>query len=139
MHYYRRREPTKSDDSVGHLNTILARGGGNLNDRIFKSSEYPGFARGGMLKFRFHRRIIKKKVCIALQFATVHALTVFFFFKVEFIKYLVRVQRFTEGTRYAIYFRVFGTHLSRETVRNTIKNSWTRESLTGVYYLQIVA
>ena len=28
----------KSDDRVGHLNTILARGGGNLNDPIFKSS-----------------------------------------------------------------------------------------------------
>ena len=28
----------KSDDKVGHLNTILARGGGNLNDPIFKSS-----------------------------------------------------------------------------------------------------
>ena len=31
------------DDRVGHLNTILARGGGNLNDPIFKSSN----ARGG--------------------------------------------------------------------------------------------
>ena len=28
----------KSDDRVGHLNTILARGGRNLNDPIFKSS-----------------------------------------------------------------------------------------------------
>ena len=28
----------KSDDRVGHLNTILARGGGNLKDPIFKSS-----------------------------------------------------------------------------------------------------
>ena len=28
----------KSDDRVGNLNTILARGGGNLNDPIFKSS-----------------------------------------------------------------------------------------------------
>ena len=28
----------KSDDRVGHLNTILARGGANLNDPIFKSS-----------------------------------------------------------------------------------------------------
>ena len=31
----------KSDNRVGHVNTILARGGGNLND--FKC---PGFARG---------------------------------------------------------------------------------------------
>ena len=28
----------KSDDMVGHLNAILARGGGNLNDPIVKSS-----------------------------------------------------------------------------------------------------
>ena len=48
----------KSDDNVGHLNTILARGGGNLNDPIFKSSnarDLPGG--GGMLKFRVDRRI----------------------------------------------------------------------------------
>ena len=31
-------QAVKSDDMVGHLNTILARGGGNLNDPIFKSS-----------------------------------------------------------------------------------------------------
>ena len=55
---------TKSDDRVGHLNTILARGGGNLNDPIFKSSNARGlFGRlggGGMLKFRFDRRIRPK-------------------------------------------------------------------------------
>ena len=48
----------KSDDRVGHLNSILARGGGNLNDPIFKSSNaraLPGG--GGMLKFRVDRRI----------------------------------------------------------------------------------
>ena len=28
----------KFEDWVGHLNTILSRGGGNLNDPIFKSS-----------------------------------------------------------------------------------------------------
>ena len=28
----------KSDDRIGHLNTILAREGGNLSDPIFKSS-----------------------------------------------------------------------------------------------------
>ena len=50
----------KSDDRVGHLNTILARGGGNLNDPIFKSSKaraLPGGG-GGMLKFRVDLRII---------------------------------------------------------------------------------
>ena len=39
----------KSDDMVGHLNTILARGGGNLNDPIFKSLN----ARGGGVKLKF--------------------------------------------------------------------------------------
>ena len=28
----------KSGERVGHLNTVLARGGGNFNDLIFKSS-----------------------------------------------------------------------------------------------------
>ena len=28
----------KSDDRVGHLNTILVRGDGNLSDPVFKSS-----------------------------------------------------------------------------------------------------
>ena len=48
----------KSDDKVGHLNTTLARGGGNLNDPIFKSSNARGLPEGGMLKFRVDRRII---------------------------------------------------------------------------------
>ena len=39
----------KSDDRVGHLKTILVRGGGNLNYPIFKSSNARGFAwKGGM-------------------------------------------------------------------------------------------
>ena len=37
----------KSDDRVGHLNTILARGGGNLNNPIFKSSNARGLPWGG--------------------------------------------------------------------------------------------
>ena len=52
----------KSDDKVGHLNTILAIGGGNLNDPIFKSSNargLPGGGGGGMLKFRVDRRNMK--------------------------------------------------------------------------------
>ena len=32
----------KSDDKVGHLNTILVQGSGNLNDPIFKSSNTRG-------------------------------------------------------------------------------------------------
>ena len=51
----------KSDDRVGHLNTILAGGGGNLNDPIFKSSNARGLpgggGGGGVLKFRVDRRI----------------------------------------------------------------------------------
>ena len=37
-----REQTDKSDDRVGHLNTILARGSGNLNDPIFKSSNAHG-------------------------------------------------------------------------------------------------
>ena len=52
----------KSDNRVGHLNTILARGGGNLNDPILKSSNARALSEGkggwGMLKFRVDRRII---------------------------------------------------------------------------------
>ena len=50
----------KSDDKVGHLNTILAIGGGNLNDPIFKSSNARGLpGGGGMLKFRVDRHIMR--------------------------------------------------------------------------------
>ena len=55
----------KSDDKVGHLNTILAIGGGNLNDPIFKSSNtrgLPGGGGGGMLKFRVDRRITELRL-----------------------------------------------------------------------------
>ena len=45
----------KSKDKVGYLNTILAQGGGNLNDPFFKSSNAQSFPGAGkMLKFRFH-------------------------------------------------------------------------------------
>ena len=37
----------KSGDKVGPLNTILARGGGNLNDPIFKSSNVRGLPEVG--------------------------------------------------------------------------------------------
>ena len=48
----------KSDDRVGHLNTILARGGGNLNDPIFKGSNARGLpGGGGKLKFQVDRCI----------------------------------------------------------------------------------
>ena len=50
----------KSDDRVGHLNTISARGGGNLNDPVFTISNARALPRGrgvGMLKFRVDRRI----------------------------------------------------------------------------------
>ena len=57
----------KSDDNVGHLNTILARGGGNLNDPIFKSSNARGLPGGGMLKFRVDRRIKSDRACFHSQ------------------------------------------------------------------------
>ena len=41
------------DPGVGHLNGILARVGGNLNNN-FQKSQMPG---GGMLKLRFDRYI----------------------------------------------------------------------------------
>ena len=37
----------KSDDRVGHLNTILGAGGGSLNDPISKSSNARGLPGGG--------------------------------------------------------------------------------------------
>ena len=43
----------KSDDRVGHLTSILAQGGGNLNDPIFKSSigwPLPGGGGGGIVE-----------------------------------------------------------------------------------------
>ena len=62
----------KSNDKVGHLNTILAIGGGNLNDpNYLQKFKCPGFARG-MLKFRVDRRIMgpkgKEKVNHATSF-----------------------------------------------------------------------
>ena len=47
----------KTDDRVGHLNAILARGGRNLNDPIFTSSNSRALPGGWMLKFRVDRRI----------------------------------------------------------------------------------
>ena len=45
------------DPSVGHLNRILARVGGNLNDNFQKSQMPGGLPGGGMLKLRFDRYI----------------------------------------------------------------------------------
>ena len=47
---------------MGHLNGILARVGGNLNNN-FQKSEMPG---GGMLKLRFDRYISDKFICTYL-------------------------------------------------------------------------
>ena len=59
----------KSDDKVGHLNTLLARGGGNLNDPICKSSNARGLpGGGGMLKFRVDRRIMTYKFAFINNF-----------------------------------------------------------------------
>ena len=62
----------KSDHKEGHLKTILARGGGNLNDPIFKSSKVPPGV-GGMLKFRVDRRLSESaaksvfRFCVRLE------------------------------------------------------------------------
>ena len=62
----------KSDNKVGHLNTILAIGGGDLNDPIFKSSNARGLPGGGMLKFRVDRRIrIEHRYCMGWFHAVV--------------------------------------------------------------------
>ena len=58
----------KSDDKVGHLNTILARGRGNLNDPIFKSSNAWGLLGRGMLKFRVDQRIKGKYHGVLVSF-----------------------------------------------------------------------
>ena len=54
----------KSDDRVGHLDTTLVQGGGNLNSPIFKSLNargLPGKRGEGMLKFPVDRRITGKE------------------------------------------------------------------------------
>ena len=56
----------KSDNRVGHLNTILARGGGKVERCNLQKFKCPGFSQreggggegGKMLKFRVDRRII---------------------------------------------------------------------------------
>ena len=44
---------------MGHLNDILARVGGNLNNNFQKSQMPGGLPGGGMLKLRFDRYIIR--------------------------------------------------------------------------------
>ena len=51
---------TWMDPSVGHLNGILARVGGNLNNYFQKSQMPGGLPGGGMLKLRFDRYIIRE-------------------------------------------------------------------------------
>ena len=46
---------------MGHLNGILARVGGNLNNN-FQKSNARVVARGDMLKLRFDRYIIESKI-----------------------------------------------------------------------------
>ena len=49
------------DPSVGHLNGILARVGGNLNKNFQKSQMPGGCPGGGMLKLRFDRYITTRR------------------------------------------------------------------------------
>ena len=48
---------------MGHLNVILARVGGNLNNNFQKSQMPGGLPGGGMLKLRFDRYIIIATAC----------------------------------------------------------------------------
>ena len=59
----------KSSARVGYLNAILAQGGGNLNNSIFKSSNARGLpgGGGGMLMFRIDRRIKWRKNAIQVN------------------------------------------------------------------------
>ena len=50
---------------MGHLNGILARVGGNLNDNFQKSQMPGGVPGGGMLKLRFDRYIMPGAFTIA--------------------------------------------------------------------------
>ena len=58
----------KSSARVGYLNAILAQGGGNLNNSIFKSSNARGLpgGGGGMLMFRIDRRISSIQICLLI-------------------------------------------------------------------------
>ena len=61
---------TWMDTSVGHLNGILARVGGNLNDNFRKSQMPWGLPRGGMLKLRFDRYIRRYVYTHVCQFSS---------------------------------------------------------------------
>ena len=54
----------KSDGGVGHLNTILARGGGNLNDPIFKSSNVQGGGGDGEVDRRIKREVLGMNIFV---------------------------------------------------------------------------
>ena len=80
----RRRHLTeKLDDLVGHLNTTLARGGGNLNDPIFKSSNARALPKGfgGMLRFPVDRRIRVwiRKLLLLLFYLIIYFVIIIFF------------------------------------------------------------
>lgn len=46
----------------GHLNTILAPGGRNVNNLIFKSLNHRGVVGGGRLKLRIDQRVNREEV-----------------------------------------------------------------------------
>ena len=57
----------KSDDRVGHLDTTLVQGGGNLNGPIFKSLNargLPGKRGEGMLKSLLQRSLLDDTIII---------------------------------------------------------------------------
>ena len=62
---------TWMDPSVGHLNGILARVGGNLNNNFRKSQMPGGLPGGGMLKLQFDRYIAEPNQVKRAEFVTV--------------------------------------------------------------------
>ena len=60
---------------MGHLNGILARGRGNLNNN-FSKSQMPGGLPGGVLKLRFDRYITLAKLGLVTALMSSYALSV---------------------------------------------------------------
>ena len=57
----------KSGTRVGHLNTILARVGGEFERSNLQKFKCPGGCPGGMLKFRIDRRICQTIIIVFLM------------------------------------------------------------------------
>ena len=84
---------------MGHLNGILARVGGNLNN-IFHKSQMPGAlpGGGGMLKLRFDRYIISMRcIYVAILFAPFGIRVLQHFYYKNFIHLIYLQLEITKG------------------------------------------